>query len=103
MLLLSSDIIFVVYLYQRWIYRVDKTRNAVSPAGTEALASEASPVAADISRSSTSRNAVLEAAEAAAQATRKAATGDAQGKSEEVCSGVEGLRRRQPVPAPSDN
>lgn len=100
-----DDIIFIVYLYQRWIYRVDKTRTASGEADPQALAPEGESGAAEITPSATCPNAVLEAVEAMPQASRKTATGDASAQDEGVCtrSEAETLRRRQAATGPSDD
>ncbi|KAL8274268.1 hypothetical protein Esti_001857 [Eimeria stiedai] len=90
-----DDIIFIVYLYQRWIYRVDKTRT---------LGAEAEPLAAPADSGAGGESATTSASLDEGEEAEEREPGvspKAAGKEEEVCEKpvAEGLRRRNPTSA----
>lgn len=102
-----SDIIFIIYLYQRWIYRVDKNRRpgAVGEEGTALQAGETAATSTSAS-SEGSASAAPAAAPAAAEEeadaaakeeTEKEETSSPRAASQRCTEEPEGLRRRLPT------
>ncbi|CDJ53722.1 cleft lip and palate associated transmembrane protein 1, putative [Eimeria brunetti] len=101
-----DDIIFIIYLYQRWIYRVDKSR------GPSALGEQGAPLQAAETTTPTSAGsegpaAAAPAAAAPAAAAPAAPAAAAEEKEQDggdaaagdTCKETEGLRRRLPAAA----
>ncbi|OEH76358.1 cleft lip and palate transmembrane protein 1 protein [Cyclospora cayetanensis] len=99
-----DDIIFIVYLYQRWIYRVDKSRTmgAQLQAASQQSAAAGDDAASAPSTAAQSSEAAKAAASPGVQAASEAVPrveSIEKDKGKASCTEAEGLRRRQPQTA----
>ncbi|XP_026194535.1 cleft lip and palate transmembrane protein 1 homolog [Cyclospora cayetanensis] len=103
-LFLQLNIIFIVYLYQRWIYRVDKSRTM--GAQLQAASQQSAAAGDDAANAPSTAAQSSEAAKAAASPGVQAASEAVprvesieKDKGKASCTEAEGLRRRQPQTA----
>ena len=97
---LRADIIFIIYLYQRWIYRVDKSRGLGAQTAETAAATPASGSLQETPAAAAA--AAPAAAAAAAEGEEKKETAEKTAVGDTCTEETQGLRRRLPAAASSN-
>ena len=98
---LRADIIFIIYLYQRWIYRVDKSRGPGAQTAETAAATPASGSLQETPAAAAAAPAPAAAA-AAAEGEEKKETAEKTAVGDTCTEETQGLRRRLQAAASSN-